>query len=261
MVNNFFKHSLALIALLAVTNAPAFAQKANKKLESAVEGQQKIDAEASGSQKKVDKVDDETRLMLDEYRMVIRKIENTRVYNQQLKGLIGAQKEEIVSVAQQIEQVKDTGKEVVPLMLRQLDTLKKFVALDLPFLTTERSDRLKQLSEMMDRADVTTSEKYRRVLEAFQVENEYGRTIEAYRGSHKVDDKELTVDFLRIGRVSLIYQSLDGDESGFWDNKAKSWVQLSSSYNKSVQKGLRIARKQSAPDILTLPIPTAEVLR
>ena len=32
----------------------------------------------------------------------------------------------------------------------------------------------------MDRADVAVSEKFSQVLQAYQIENEYGRTMEAY---------------------------------------------------------------------------------
>lgn len=256
------KSGILLIAL-AVCGTYAVAQTSGDKakLEQTVTEQSKVDKEASASQKTVDNLDDETRKLLDEYRVTIRKVENTRIYNQQLRELIESQKAEIKSIGEQIEQVKDTGKDVVPLMLRMLDSMEQFVALDVPFLPEERQNRLKQLKEMMDRADVSTSEKFRRILEAYQVENDYGRTIEAYRGLQTVDGKELTVDFLRVGRVALIYQTLDGEQSGMWDKNKKEWVELDSSYDKAIQTGLRIARKQLAPDLLKLPVPAPEVTR
>ena len=109
----------------------------------------------------------------------------------------------------------------------------------------------------MERADVTLAEKYRRILEAYQVETEYGRTLEAYRGELVLDDVTRTVDFLRIGRVSLYYLSLDGADAGIWHNKA--WQKLDDSYRQSISQGLKVAKKQLPPDLLVLPVKTAEV--
>ena len=87
-------------------------------------------------------------------------------------------------------------------MQKMLDTLEQFVALDVPFLLEERSEpRRELLEEMMARADVTLSEKYRRIVEAYQVEMDYGRTIEAYEGKLGDGDDARTVQFLRVGRV------------------------------------------------------------
>ncbi len=112
------------------------------------------------------------------------------------------------------------------------------------------------LRELMGRADVTNAEKYRRILEAYQIENDYGRTIEAYRGT-LADGR--TVDFLRVGRIALIYQTLDADEAAVWDQAARQWVALDSSYRTAIKQGLRIARKQAAPDMIRLPLPAAQV--
>lgn len=231
--------------------APASAQAKSAK---ALKAQEAVGQAGAASQERVNKTDDETKTLLDEYRVALKKLENTRAYNEQLRILIDSQKSEIVSIQKQIEQVKDTGKDIVPLMGRMLESLKAFVELDKPFLPEERSNRMKQLTEMMARADVSTSEKYRRVLEGYQVENEYGRTIEAYRSNLAKDGKDLTVDFLRIGRLALIYQTLDGDEAGVWDNNKKTWVELPGSYAKGIQQAIRVARKQQAPDLLALPI-------
>lgn len=212
--------------------------------------------EARSSQKKVDSLDSQRQDLLREYRLTLKKIDNTRTYNKQLREFIVEQREEMKSLRKQIEQVKDTGKDILPLMLKMIDSLEQFVELDVPFLLSERKDRVKKLKEIIKRADVSVSEKYRRVLSAYQVENEYGRTLSSYKGLQDVKGKDLTVDFLRVGRIALIYQTLDKKHTGFWDIKQKKWVALSSSYKKSVSKALAVARKQSAPDLLKLPVFT-----
>jgi hypothetical protein len=254
----FFLVGLVLIA--GWTGRSAQAAVGDAQVEKTLSTQVQSGKEAAASQKTVDRTDDETQGLLDEYRVTLQKIENAKVYNQQLKGLIDSQKNEIVQTRTQIDQVKDTGKDIVPLMLKMKDSLHQFVQMDVPFLPEERANRLKQLDEMMERADVSSSEKFRRILEAYQVENDYGRTIEAYRGLQKVDGKDLTVDFLRVGRVALIYQTLDGDHSGMWDGSKKEWSKLDSSYDQAIQQGLRIARKQIAPDLLKLPVEAPKVM-
>jgi len=150
------------------------------------------------------------------------------------------------------------SREVTPLMLRMIDALESFVGLDVPFLEEERADRIVELRDLMHRADVTEAEKYRRLMEAYQVENEYGRTIEAYRSTVDKDDKELTVNFLRVGRIALVYQTLDEAEAGVWNQDQRRWEPLDSSFRTPIRQGLRIARKQSAPDLILLPLPAAK---
>ena len=146
---------------------------------------------------------------------------------------------------------------MTPLMLRMIDTIEKFVAFDVPFLIEERTERIAELRKLMKRADVTSAEKYRQVMEAYQIENEYGRTIESYRGAVELGGRETTVDFLRFGRISLVYQSLDQADSGVWNQETRSWDRLDSSYRSAIRQGLRIARKQAAPDLIRLPLPVA----
>lgn len=253
----------AIVALMAavvlgLVGTSNISQAQEEKLKSTQQEQIKVDEAAKASQEKISKTAEETKTIVDEYRASLRKIENTKVYNEQLKQLIESQKEEMVSVKDQTESIKNTNKEIFPLMDRMIASLVEFVKLDIPFLPEERTARLKQIEDIMDNAKVSTSEKFRRVVEAYQVENEYGRTIEAYRGIQKVDNTDLTVDFLRFGRISLVYQTLDGKKGGYWDQQARAWKPLSSSYRKSVQEGLQIARKQSAPSLVKLPVPAPQ---
>ena len=70
--------------------------------------------------------------------------------------------------------------------------------------------RVANLKRLMDDADTPLSEKYRRVMEAYQVEVQYGHTIEAYQGELRDPGSSRMVEFLRLGRVGLYYLSLDG---------------------------------------------------
>jgi len=125
------------------------------------------------------------------------------------------------------------------------------------------NDRLDlQLSDLLRlnlrEQDVTAAEKFRRVLESYQIESEYGRTIEAYNGALTIDGEARDVSFLRIGRVGLYYQTPDTQYSGMWDIEARNWVPVGDDFRGEIRDGLRIARKQTAPNLLNLPVPAPE---
>jgi hypothetical protein len=247
----------AIVALLA--GWAAVVQATPALVQTTVNEQTSTNRAAASSQAKINQLDDDTQTMLGDYRATLRETESLRRYNEQLELQIKSQQEEVVSIQQQIEEIERTNREIYPLMQRMVDTLDQFVKLDLPFLPAERSQRVATLKEIMNRADVSTAEKYRRILEAYSVEMEYGRTLEAYQGRLGAGDDAPTVDFLRVGRVALMYQTLDGRQTGYWDAQAKAWKQ-DSKYKDAANKGLKVARKQVAPDLIIAPVPapTAE---
>jgi hypothetical protein len=215
------------------------------------------DEDARASQERVNQIDDETQRLLAEYRRALAETESHTAYAKQLEVQIGSQVDEIASVQQQLQEIETTSRAVTPLMQRMLDTLGQFVALDVPFLLDEREKRVAALEEMMTRADVTVSEKYRRIVEAYQVEMDYGRTIEAYEGKLGKAEDARTVQFLRVGRVSLLYQTLDGRETGYWDADDKSWV-VDDAYRHGFKEGIAVAKKLRAPEMLIVPVPAPE---
>ena len=113
-------------------------------------------------------------------------------------------------------------RQITPLMLRMIDGLEQFVSLDLPFLLDERNERIDRLREMMDRADVAVSEQFSQVLRAFQIENEYGRTMETYADTINIDGVDRKADVLKVGRVALVFQTPDGTETGMWNKESGS---------------------------------------
>jgi hypothetical protein len=208
-------------------------------------------------QKQVDELSDQTSDLMARYRTTIKQIEAIDLYNSQMREMIASQERELASLRDQVGRVEEVSRSVTPLMIRMIAAIEKFVELDVPFLIDERTERIQDLKRMMDRADVTTSEKFRQIMEAYQTEIEFGRTIEAYRGPLKVGDTEETVDFLRFGRIALVYLSLDESEAGVWSQDKGGWVPLDDSLKSSIRAGLRIARKQTAPDLIKVPLPAA----
>jgi hypothetical protein len=242
----------AVATLLAGLAVPV---QANPQLVQTTVGEQAAaNRAAAASQSRVNQLDDETQTLLGDYRATLRETESLRRYNEQLELQIRSQEEEVASIQRQIQEIERTNREIYPLMQRMVETLEQFVNLDLPFLPGERKQRIATLKEIMNRADVSTAEKYRRVLEAYSVEMEYGRTLEAYQGKLGEGDTARTVDFLRVGRIALLYQTLDGRETGYWDATAKAWQQ-DDDYDDAVTQGLKVARKQVAPNLIIAPVP------
>ncbi len=196
----------------------------------------------------------QTQKMLTEYRKAVADAESYTTYAKQLEGQVQSQDEEMATINQQLTEIETTSREVLPLMQRMLSTLSEFVQLDVPFLAEERKNRVTMLEAMMSRADVTLSEKYRRIVEAYQVEMDYGRTLEAYEGKIGEGDAARTVQFLRIGRVALLYQTLDVKETGYWDADQKNWV-IANQYAHGFKEGISVAKKQRAPEMLIVPVP------
>ncbi len=213
------------------------------------------------AQKMIDKVGDEADQLYTEYRRVLQETESLRLYNQQLSDVVGAQSGEVVALEEQIRDIDNVERKIGPLMARMIEVLDRFVNLDVPFLPDERRKRMTDLNAMMKRSDVSLSEKYRRLMEAYQIENEYGRTIEAYKGTLDFQGKSRTVDFLRVGRVALLYQTADMQETGRWDPEKKAWAVLGDEFRRPIQQGLRMARKQTAPDLVKVPVPAPQVIR
>jgi len=243
----------AMIAASAMTAGVAQASE----LEPVIKKSEKITDSAANSQQKIDKLTEQTQSKFQQYQTVIKETEGLDVYNSQLDKQIQNQLAEMQQLNLDIDQVSVIERQITPLMMRMIDGLAQFVELDVPFLPEERANRIAGLRDMMVAADVAVSEKFRRVLEAYQVEVGYGRSIEAYAGIIDINGQERDVDFLRIGRVALMYQTRDGSIAGRWDADSKSWENLGDEYRMHITKGLRMAKKQLAPDMLVMPIKAA----
>lgn len=251
------RRQVVLGVLLSVASAAGLQETQAEPLAAAVAAQSEADKAAAASQQKIDALDEQTQGIAAKYVQALADVDSLNKYNEQLARQVKSQDEEVGSLERQLDALQVTEREVQPLMQRMVDTLEQFVGLDTPFLLEERSKRVANLKDMMQQADVTVAEKYRRILEAYQIELEYGRTLDAYQGKLGEGDQARIVDFVRLGRVSLMYQTLDGSETGFWNQAKREW-QRDDAYAKSVRDALRVAKKIGAPDLLRVPVPAPQ---
>ena len=243
--------SLLLVSIPMMVPAETLSQILNAQTERTLMAQE--------SQQRVDKISDQTNKLQDQYRATLKEIDGLQIYNKLLELQIENQARVNVDLEKSIVLVSVINRQIVPTMTKMIDSLDQFVQLDDPFLLDERTKRVESLKEIMQREDVTVAEKFRKVTEAYQIENDYGKTIETYKDTLEVDDKTLELDFLRVGRVAFMYQSVDGKVSGVWNQKTKQWEDASDNRNE-IKMGLSIAKKQVAPDLVIIPVDSAEVL-
>ena len=246
--------ALVVGALAVVLSGIASAQA----LQRVLNAEQRRIQQAQASQERVDQVVQRTRSITEEYKAVNKEIDGLVVYNTLLQRQISNQEAELEQLRNSIDQVTVIERQILPLLGRMIDGLEQFIELDVPFLLDDRRGRVAELKMLMEASDVTAAEKFRKVMEAWQIENEFGRTIETYVANIDIDGVTREVDFLKVGRVIFVYQTPDGELTGAWDQRARQWVPLGSEYRNQVRQGLRMAKKQMAPDLLLLPVAAPE---
>jgi len=239
----------ACLALTVTMATPGFAQ-----LSQAEDVAERATREGAASQDRIDALDDSTEGLLRDYRVVTTRLDDMLEYNAQQERLINAQTAEIASIESQIENVQGLRRDVSPLITRMLEGLQIFVGLDVPFLMGERNERVTRLTALMEDPNISVAEKFRRVLEAYQIENDYGRTIEAYTAALDVDGESLELDFLKIGRVAFFYQTQDQSRSAIWNAESNQWDELPGRFNGPVRTGINMANEVIPPEILILPV-------
>lgn len=225
------------------------------------EGEQKLVA-AEKSQKKIDKIVEGAQGRLIQYRSLLKQIEGLEAYNKQLSTQVASQEDLIQRFDESITQVALIERQMSPLVTKMADSLEKFVALDLPFHTAERQERMAFIQDSLVAADVDVAEKFRQVIEAYQIENEYGRKIDSYQEIINLNGTEHEVDVLRVGRIVMVSQTKDTKTSARWNNDNKTWEILDNvTYRNAIRQGIKMAKKQASINILTLPIAAPEVVQ
>ncbi|MCG9750820.1 DUF3450 domain-containing protein [Vibrio brasiliensis] len=240
--------SLALSLVIASTSSMAVGLDAAQSIQS------KTNAASASSQKRIDASAEKTLTLKAEIEQLQEEVNNLQVYRQHLTSLVNSQQQEVISLERQIDEIKSTRQGIVPLMYQMIDGLKQITAEDVPIKLEQRNQRIAKLEKMMVRADVSDAEKYRRILEAYQIELDYGTKLGLYQGQLSIDGESRQADVLYLGRLSLVARSLNGNSFWAWDQNAKQWSEVDPSMKSELDKAFSMAAKQVAPSLITLPV-------
>jgi len=188
------------------------------------------------------------------YAQMLADADITARYNGTIEAQLRSQQSEITALQAELAGMDATAAEVQPMIEKMFSGLESFVAGDVPFLAKERAQRVTRLRDLMAAPDKSPAEKFRRLLEAYTIEMEYGRTMDSYHDA-LADGRE--ADFVRLGRISLMYRTADGSDAGYWDQQKKAWVSAPE-YKRAIEVALRIAKQTTAPDLITVPVPAPQ---
>ena len=208
------------------------------------------------SQNKIDDTERKTDKIVNEWKAVSKQVEGLKLYNEQKRIQIQAQLDLMDKLDDQLVQVVVMQRQIPPLAQRMLESLESFIALDTPFRIEERQNRIDLVRSSLAKPKVTASEQVRQVLEAYNIEAEYGRKIDTYEST--LQDGTV-VNILVIGRIGMFYQTKDEQSSGRWNNETNSWDDLPGSYRKPIRNGIRMAKKLAPTDMLMMPVIKGEV--
>jgi hypothetical protein len=188
-----------------------------------------------------------------EIQYLSQQLDLTNIYNRQLQELIDSQNSEIKSINEQMEALDETNRGILPKLEEMVNILAEVIEKDTPFLIEERSQRVNEIKDLLTQSNISTSEKFRRVFEAYQIENEYGRTVEAYRDEIIVDGQNYNVEIFRLGRVGLYGRTADGDYTAMYSRSQNKWIKVKG-IDDDLVIALKIARKEIPPSLIKLPL-------
>jgi len=244
--------ALFAASLIAISGS-VFAQSVDQVLQAQ---DRRLDL-AQQSQERINNIVEGTRSLEDQYRAINKEIDGLKVYNRLMVAQTGGQNAVLEDISLSIDQVDVINRQIFPLMERMIDGLEQSVKLDVPFLETERKERIASLKDIMERGDVSVAEKFRKVMEAYQIENDYGSSVDFYKETIElVEGRPQEFNVLRVGRVGLYCQSDDGEITGRYSMDEGKWVEDDSARSE-IRKGLRMARQLIAPELILIPVAAA----
>ena len=247
------KSSIAKRLMLAGLAGALMTAPASAQLESALNSAKASTSASAASQQRVERLDDEADNAVREYRAVLQQKDNIALFVAQQDIYLQGQKSDIASLRRQLGTVEQIKQGMSPMMLKMAAEIEDAIEADLPFNLSERRARVERMKDTLADPDVSPAEQYRQVLNAFKIEVSYGQGIDSYEGMHPTKAGNV-VNFLRFGRVALLYMTKDESEVGRYNLETKSWDSLTGADAIALRQAVRISKGEAAPNIVYAPV-------
>jgi len=257
VTNNMNYSKVCLISLLS--GLLVLPVKAESELNSIISSKQQTQRQAQKTQQQIIALDEKTNEVVNEYRALLRENTILNTYNQQLEKQKLQQQKKLQSLATNMANVREVRMELMPLMQEMVKVLTLFVNNDIPFLWQERQLRLTELNNLLDNPNINVADKYRRIVEAYQIETEYGDTIETWQAQLPLSTEDKAVQLIKVGRIALYYLTPDQQIAGYWDNNDRTWKTLPESWLTKVKQAYQVADNKTVPSLLALPYLPAQL--
>jgi len=222
-------------------------QKAQKQIKMSIDTQQE-------TQKKQENWESENQELMALYKGFVLENEILKTANETLSRDEAKHNALVKNLEQQKIESLRIQREMLPFLTSTLGRLEKRVQMDAPFLQKERHTRLQKLTDTMEDIDTGIGEKYRKVMEALFVEAEYGNTIEVYQEKVVVSGHGVLGNILRLGRVSLLFLSLDQASAAMFNVGQNQWIPLDKSYVPALVAGVEMTSKRRPVELISLPL-------
>ncbi|MCP3923085.1 MAG: DUF3450 domain-containing protein [Desulfobacterales bacterium] len=192
--------------------------------------------------------------LIRQLRVLRERRERLETRESKLKNKLFSRKEKVVEQKRVLKESIILEEKLYGYLEKLVLRLESFTKSDIPFLLEERKKRLASIKEILRDPDKANSEKYRRVLEAVRIETDYGDSVEVYKEKILIDKKDVMVDLLRVGRVSLFFANLTAKKSGFYNPSTKNYEYLPDTFFDEIKKSVEVAKGGRVPSIVKLPI-------
>ena len=198
---------------------------------------------------------------MEERDTMLRELERLEKENQelterrdQLASKVSATRERITNKENEHQGVKQISEDIRPFLEETLAWLASETKSGLPFLAKERRDRVTRLQALMDDPDVPVNRKFRKIMEALLIEAEYGTTVEVSNETIELDGEPVLVNILRLGRLNLFFQTLNGNRCGLYNMATSGWEELPREENRNIKMAADMALKRRPVEFVNLPV-------
>ncbi|MCR9269749.1 MAG: DUF3450 domain-containing protein [Henriciella sp.] len=229
--------------------APSVAQGLDRAIATGEEATRR----AEQVQQQINQLDDERSDMVGEFRTLLQRKTAAELYARQQAAAVESQEREIASLTDQLSRVDEITSQTVPMLETLIDDLDAFIDADLPFRLEERKDRIARLRDYLIDPNISVTERYRQIMDAYTSEMEVGRKVDSWKEDVDIDGSTVNVDMVLFGRVALVYMDPTGRYAKRYDRETNSWVDLENRYKPEIEKAIRIIQGKRTQDVMYVP--------